>query len=205
MNLAPIIKKRKPRSEETKRKIGLAHRGKKLSEEHKQKLSVVKKGKKSWNKGIPLSEEHKKKLSLIKKGKIGNNKGKHWKIADTSNMNKDKIGKSSWVKGRFGEKNHTYIKDRSLLRKDREKMYDTQYKYWMTEVKNRDNWKCRLLNNDCKGRLESHHIFSWRDYPELRYVLTNGITLCRSHHPRKREEEKRMIPIFQELLSVSKE
>jgi hypothetical protein len=75
----------------------------------------------------------------------------------------------------------------------------------MLRVKKRDEWKCRLLTSDCKGRLESHHILNWIDYPELRYILTNGITLCAFHHPRKWEEEKRMIPIFQELLSVSKE
>lgn len=75
----------------------------------------------------------------------------------------------------------------------------------MLEVKKRDNWKCKLLSSNCKGRLEAHHIFNWVDYPELRYVVNNGITLCAFHHPRGREEEKRMIPIFQELLSVSKD
>ena len=92
-----------------------------------------------------------------------------------------------------------------IPKKSEKKHLDTTYKYWMLEVKKRDGWKCRLLSSDCKGRLESHHIFNWNDYPELRYILTNGITLCAFHHPRGRENEKRMIPIFQELLSVSKE
>lgn len=75
----------------------------------------------------------------------------------------------------------------------------------MLSVRKRDKWKCRLLNNDCKGRLESHHILNWIDYPTLRYLLTNGITLCHSHHPRGREKEKRLEPYFMELVSVSKE
>jgi NUMOD3 motif-containing protein len=55
------------------------------------------------------------------------------------------------------------------------------------------------------GRLEAHHILNWREYPELRYDINNGITLCHAHHPRKRAEEKRMVSYFTELLSVSKE
>lgn len=104
-----------------------------------------------------------------------------------------------------GIKSPAWKKDRTKLKKSEKKHLDVQYKYWMLEVKKRDRWKCRLLNSDCKGRLESHHIFNWKDFPELRYIITNGITLCVFHHPRGREKEKRMIPIFQELLSVSKE
>ena len=102
------------------------------------------------------------------------------------------------------EKHPRYIKDRSKLKTDRQKMYDTQYKYWMLEVKKRDLWKCKINNSDCKGRLESHHILSWKDFPELRYDINNGITLCHAHHPRVRAEEKRLSPYFMELVSVSK-
>lgn len=108
-------------------------------------------------------------------------------------------------KSTSGENNGMWIKDRSLLKKDPRKDLDTQYKYWRKEIRKRDINVCRLLSNECKGRLETHHIYNWIDYPQLRYVITNGITLCHFHHPRKWEEEKRMIPIFQELLSVSKE
>lgn len=93
----------------------------------------------------------------------------------------------------------------SSMVKNEKKHLDSVYRHWMRDVKNRDGWKCRLLNNDCRGRLESHHIFNWMDYPELRYLIENGITLCLVHHPRGRTKEKQMIPIFQELLLVSKE
>jgi hypothetical protein len=56
-------------SEETKRKLSEANRGKTFSEEHKRKLSEVRKGKISWNKGKTLSEEHKRKVSGANKGK----------------------------------------------------------------------------------------------------------------------------------------
>ena len=50
-----------PHSEETRKKIGLAHKGFHPSEETKQKISRAKKG-------IPRSEEARKKMSIVKKG-----------------------------------------------------------------------------------------------------------------------------------------
>jgi len=55
-------------------------------------------------------------------------------------------------------------------------------------------------NKDCGGRIEVHHILRWSDYPNLRYDVNNGITLCKLHHPRKKVEEIRMIPTFRELI-----
>lgn len=104
-----------------------------------------------------------------------------------------------------GEASPYWIKDRTKLRKSEKKHLDGQYQDWMKQVKNRDNWKCRINNSDCQGRLEAHHILPWREYPELRYQINNGIALCHAHHPRKRAEEKRLVPYFQELVSVSKD
>ena len=55
----------KVRTEETKRKIGLANKGRKISNEARKKMSESHKGKK-------LSEEHKKKIGLHEIGE------KHW-------------------------------------------------------------------------------------------------------------------------------
>lgn len=149
---------------------------------------------------------------------IGNksNTGKHWKVKDTSNFGKSKYwlgrkrpnlhtkeGKKRISESQKGEKNHNWIKDRTKLKKHERKDLDTQYQYWGQRVKEKDNFKCRLASSGCSGRLEAHHIFNWIDYPGLRYIINNGITLCAFHHPHGREEEKRMISIFQELLSVS--
>lgn len=114
------------------------------------------------------------------------------KRAPTSEATKDKIRKS-----KIGV---YHIKDRTQLKTDRQKAYDTQYKYWMLAVKKRDHWKCKIGDENCKGRLEAHHILAWRDHTELRYSINNGITLCQYHHPRKRSEEVELSPYFQELI-----
>lgn len=127
-------------------------------------------------------------------GLLGNNptsKGKKWKLSQET---KDKMSKS-----KLGNK-HNYKEDRTTLKKSEDRRLDYCYKDWVKLVKNRDGFICALKSVECNNKLEAHHIFSWRDYPELRYIVTNGITLCRFHHPRKHTEEIRMIPIFQELI-----
>lgn len=64
MNPFPYLVGLMPKTEEHKRKIGLAHKGRKLSEESKEKIRQKALGRKMG----PMSEEQKKKLSEIKKG-----------------------------------------------------------------------------------------------------------------------------------------
>ncbi len=113
-----------------------------------------------------------------------------------------------WNKGKkmpeiTGGNHYLWVADRTKLKTDRKQSYDIRYREWSRTVKNRDGWKCKISNDDCAGRLESHHILGWRDHPELRYEVNNGITLCLVHHPRKRSDEQRLVPTFQELVSVN--
>ncbi len=104
---------------------------------------------------------------------------------------------------RRGKKPHNYIEDRTLLKKDlQDRHKNSAYKDWRINVYKRDNFKCRIDNGGCSGRIEAHHIFSWHDYPEYRYETNNGVTLCHAHHPKRRAEEKLLIPEFQELIGV---
>lgn len=102
-----------------------------------------------------------------------------------------------------GEKHWNWIEDRTQLKKD-EYRNCSAHREWSRQIKNRDGWRCKISNGSCSGRVEAHHILNWKDYSELRYELNNGITLCHAHHPRKRAEEKRLSPYFQDLVSVSK-
>lgn len=60
-------------------------------------------------------------------------------------------------------------------------MLTPEYKQWRKLVLTRDNHTCRKC--DIKGgNLNAHHIKPWKDFPELRYVLDNGLTLCSKCH-----------------------
>ena len=167
-------KKLSPHSEETRKKMSLARIGQKCSIETRLKIGVANTGKKR-------SLEFCEAMSLFKTGAISPKKGRP--SPETS-----------------GEKNWRWISDRSLLKDDHKDRGGQLHREWSKSVKNRDGWKCKISNGDCSGRLEAHHILGWKSYPELRYQITNGITLCHFHHPRKRDGELKLSPYFQDLV-----
>ena len=70
---------------------------------------------------------------------------------------------------------------------------------WRKKVLNRDNGRCQMINKDCKGIIEVHHILRYSEFPELRFEVKNGISLCNFHHPRKKVEEIKLVPFFTSL------
>jgi 5-methylcytosine-specific restriction endonuclease McrA len=57
-----------------------------------------------------------------------------------------------------------------------------QYREWRKQVFERDNWTCQICKRKKKIRIVAHHIKSFTDYPESRFEINNGITLCNSCH-----------------------
>lgn len=53
---------------------------------------------------------------------------------------------------------------------------------WRHKVYKRDQYICQKCGANKGGNLNSHHIYSWKNYKKLRYVVSNGITLCENCH-----------------------
>lgn len=84
-----------------------------------------------------------------------------------------------------GEKNNLWKGGKTQLRYPRETV---EYHDWKRSVFARDNWTCQK----CKvrgGKLQADHIKWWALYPELRYEISNGQTLCRKCHRKKTNKE----------------
>jgi len=51
---------------------------------------------------------------------------------------------------------------------------------WKLAVLHRDNYSCRMCGS--KENLQAHHINSWAAFPEDRFILQNGLTMCKECH-----------------------
>jgi len=171
--------------------------GRKHSIESKEKIRNSLKGIKNgmygvlrpgFGKGRVMSEESRIKMSIAKKGKASHRKGKKapwvkgnlkgnipWNVGIShSEETKKKIGKangkenSHWWKGGISSVN-------SLIRSS------SKYKSWRMSVFKRDNFVCVWCG--VKGKeLNADHIKPFAYYPELRFDINNGRTLCVTCH-----------------------
>ena len=200
MTIGFYKRKRKPASEDTRRKmseaakqrgIGKWNKGKKRSEEFKKKISETRKGKHhseeskrkiglansialKGRKNKPHSEETKRKISEANKGR---------KLPPFSEEFKKKLSEAHKGKKRpeiTGEKNSNWKGGITPINKRiRESL---EYKLWRTSVFERDNYMCQECGKRGEGDLNADHIKPFSLYPELRLELSNGQTLCKPCH-----------------------
>lgn len=72
------------------------------------------------------------------------------------------------------------------------------YKEWREAVSKRDGYKCKNCGSGYK--CEAHHIIKYADSVSLRYVLSNGILLCRNCHNEIWGKEELYIEKFKRLI-----
>lgn len=65
-----------------------------------------------------------------------------------------------------------------------------RYTQWRKQVYARDGYLCQLCKNSEHNKLNAHHIRRWANFPNLRYAVSNGITLCRKCHKKITGKEK---------------
>lgn len=69
---------------------------------------------------------------------------------------------------------------------------NSKYMIWRIAVLNRDNFTCQHCGwQDTKN--ETDHIKQWAKYPDLRFDINNGQTLCKTCHKRKTSQQARKI------------
>lgn len=66
-------------------------------------------------------------------------------------------------------------------------MQQDEYKTWRQQVFERDDYTCQRCNVR-GGYLHAHHVERWTDAPHLRYVVSNGKTLCPNCHRAEHRE-----------------
>ena|SRR3990167_624672 len=182
-------------TEESKKKISRNNAkvwlGKKLSKEHRAKLRLSKVGYVPWNKGKKMSDEYKKNISLAQKGRISPMKGKK-----SSNETKEKLRQANLGK-KLSEKTKNKIAESNIGKHCREKCTwwkggvtpinmkirkSTEYRLWREAVFKRDNYQCIWGGKEHGSNLNADHIKPFSLFPELRFAIDNGRTLCIDCH-----------------------
>ena len=169
------IYKRKPLSEETKKKIGDKKRGIPLSQQNKNALSIAHK--------TPSTL----KVSLLNISKaIQKNKGRKYDDKHRANLSAAafKRYQSSEERRKTSERQRgkrapNWQGGKTPINKRLRNSY--MFRLWRESVFCRDSWTCQRCFVR-GGELPPHHIKYFFEYPELRFELSNGITLCSSCH-----------------------
>lgn len=123
--------------------------------------------------GISLAESTKKKLSEKMKGRkcaLGFKRSKEFreKLSKYWEENKEK---------------HNFYRDGLGAQRGGERRFDMgrlEYRLWRESVFERDNWKCVICYMG--GKICADHVKAYSQYPDLRYEISNGRTLCLACH-----------------------
>ena len=187
----PAPTKGRTLSEEHKRKLSEAHKGYVMPEEQKRNISkgvsenlpstAFKKGNAPWNKGKDRPDmygnqyAHRKHTSeenaAKSKRQIGNTYAK-----DCKHTPEMRLAKSI----RQHSKNSHFWQG-GLTAKNAAIRNGIDFKLWREAVYKKDNWTCQACGAT-KGTISPHHILNFADYPDERFVVDNGITLCINCH-----------------------
>ena len=102
---------------------------------------------------------------------VGSEKG-HSRFDNTAKRNLSKAKRGKYL----GKENPNWRGGQRKIDPERNRF---RAKAWSKAIRRRDG-----ICQDCGsfGPLHAHHKKRWKDFPELRYVLSNGVALCHTCH-----------------------
>lgn len=158
-------------SAETRAKMSAAKRGKSLSAEHRAKVSASLIGNKR-RAGTTQSPETRARMSAARTGRVDSPETR-------ARKSECKLRERNPMYGRRGAEVPGW--KGGVTPANAAARLTVEYKEWRISVFQRDDYTCQ----GCGTRgvlLHAHHIKGFADYPELRTILDNGLTLCEPCH-----------------------
>ena len=174
------------------------NKNQKMSAEYKKKCQRRQLGIRHFKphpkmKGKWQDPEYKKRVSkAVSKGR----KGIKFSDEHIENLSKSHKGKNcgeehpNWKGGKVEDRGQGQL---------------VEYKLWRLSVFERDGFTCQMPGCGNRGnKLNAHHIKKWCKYPELRFVVSNGITLCKNCHNKTLQKEEKFENLFMVVDKVFK-
>lgn len=182
ISLAKKGKPQKERTEEHRKKIAIVHLGMKHSLESREKMRLAHLGKPSWAKG--LTKETDVRVAKVSQSLKGNLNCLGHKQSEETRIKISEALKGKPRLSQCGENANNWKGGlTSLTRQIRTSL---EYRLWRNSVFQRDNYACVFCgtrNGSGNGvYLHAHHIKPFAIYPELRFAIDNGRTLCEKCH-----------------------
>lgn len=87
---------------------------------------------------------------------------------------------SNTFSGNFKSKENHWNWKGGITKESHRARTNTAYRHWQIAVFTRDNYICQKCGS--KDKLEAHHILGFKENEQHRYLLSNGLTLCKACH-----------------------
>ena len=126
-------------------------------------------------KGKRMSVESRKKMSQAARRRKSNRLGRRH-----TPETRRKISQIVRERAARGKACHSF-KDGKVADR-RGQRFSAEYKRWRFDVFAKDGFVCQQCGDSRGGNLQAHHVKSFSDHPELRFVVENGITICEKCH-----------------------
>ena len=161
----------------------MSKKGYKMTDSHKKKLSEIRK-RKILEVGYLNSPETRKKMSNARIGR-------KCPLDERIKISSSKIGKKKTLETRIKmserlKGNKTNLWKGGITETNRLVRSSFEYRLWRESVFKRDNYtcvKCGIHSGNGKSViLNADHIKPFSQYPELRFAIDNGRTLCINCH-----------------------
>lgn len=140
----------------------------------------MKKTRIAWNKGNRSSKiTHKFCFSCNKKYlKDPDSCNKQWEKRKFCSKHCALIGNTRTLGKNLGKDNAAWKGGATSINASLRSSYEMNE--WRKKVFKRDGYTCQSCA--CKGKMEAHHILSFANFPEHRFEIKNGLTLCPKCH-----------------------
>lgn len=159
------------KSLENREKVRKANTGKKVSDATKEKLRKFNLGKKHSE----ITKQKLRKISLRLGSKPPSHLGKKRSLETRKKLS---LAKAGVPRPSIQGKNH-YKWRGGVTEINRAIRGSLEYRLWRKAVFERDHYACTFCGDNKGGNLIADHIKPFSLFPELRFAIDNGRTLCK--------------------------